>query len=86
MIFMLSQGWTNETVEYEMDLVDTAVKSLRSLANERRERYMESILKKKFLFICFFGSAFVCSLTPFFFYFYKKKRKVAGTLFFCLTM
>ena len=43
MIFMLSQGWTNETVEYEMDLVDSAVKSLRSLANERRERYMESI-------------------------------------------
>ncbi|XP_075649349.1 valine--tRNA ligase, mitochondrial 1-like [Castanea sativa] len=32
------EGWTNETVEYEMDLVDSAVKSLRSLANERRER------------------------------------------------
>ncbi|XP_050251916.1 valine--tRNA ligase, mitochondrial 1-like isoform X2 [Quercus robur] len=32
------EGWTNETLEYEMDLVDTAVKSLRSLANERRER------------------------------------------------
>ena len=47
MIFMLSQGWTNETVEYEMDLVDSAVKSLRSLSNERWERYMESIFKKK---------------------------------------
>ncbi|KAK9993004.1 hypothetical protein SO802_022707 [Lithocarpus litseifolius] len=30
--------WTNERVEYEMDLVDSTVKSLRSLANERRER------------------------------------------------
>ncbi|KAK9992988.1 hypothetical protein SO802_022691 [Lithocarpus litseifolius] len=30
--------WANERVEYEMDLVDSAVKSLRSLANERRER------------------------------------------------
>ena len=30
-----SQDWTNETVEYEMDLVDSAVKSLRSLSNER---------------------------------------------------
>ncbi|KAG7982619.1 hypothetical protein I3843_04G062200 [Carya illinoinensis] len=30
--------WTNERVEYEMDLIDSVVKSLRSLANERRER------------------------------------------------
>ena len=42
-----SQGRTNETVEYEMDLVDSAVKSLRSLSNEIWERYMESILKKE---------------------------------------
>ena len=85
MIFMLSQGWTNETVEYEMDLVDTAVKSLRSLANERRERYMESILKKNSSSFVFLDQLlFVLSLL--FFYFYKKKRKVAGTLFFCLTM
>ena len=42
-----SQGRINETVEYEMDLVDSALKSLRSLSNERWERYMESILKKK---------------------------------------
>ena len=48
-----SQGRINETVEYEMDLVDSALKSLRSLSNERWERYMESILKKKILFICF---------------------------------
>lgn len=32
------QGWTNETVEYEMDLIEAAVKSLRSLAKESRER------------------------------------------------
>ena len=31
-----------------MDLVDSTVKSLRSLANERRERYMEIII---YLFI-----------------------------------
>lgn len=32
------EGWTNETVEYEMDLIEAAVKSLRSLAKESRER------------------------------------------------
>ena len=42
MVFMLSQGWRNKRVEYDMDLVDFVVKSLRSLANERRERYVES--------------------------------------------
>ncbi|KAK7836911.1 valine--trna ligase [Quercus suber] len=31
------EGWRNKRVEYDMDLVDSAVKSLRSLANERRE-------------------------------------------------
>ena len=31
-----------------MDLVDSTVKSLRSLANERRERYMEIVI---YLFI-----------------------------------
>ena len=48
-----SQGWTNETVEYGMDLVDSAVKSLRSLSNEIWEWYMESIFKIRILFICF---------------------------------
>ena len=43
MVFMLSQGWRNKRVEYDMDLVDSTVKSLRSLANERCETYMESI-------------------------------------------
>ena len=55
-----SQGWTNEIVEYEIDLVDSTVKSLRSLSNERWERYMESIFKKRILFHLFFGSTFVC--------------------------
>uniref|UniRef100_A0A7N2LXN2 Uncharacterized protein n=1 Tax=Quercus lobata TaxID=97700 RepID=A0A7N2LXN2_QUELO len=32
------KGWRNKRVEYDMDLVDFVVKSLRSLANERRER------------------------------------------------
>ncbi|KAK6916154.1 Aminoacyl-tRNA synthetase, class Ia [Dillenia turbinata] len=32
------EKWTNEKVEYEMDLVESAVKSLRSLAKESRER------------------------------------------------
>lgn len=40
---LLFQCWKNERVEYEMDLIDSAVKSLRSLANERRERYLELI-------------------------------------------
>jgi len=81
MIFMLSQGWTNETVEYEMDLVDTAVKSLRSLANERRERYMESILKKNSSSFVFLDQLlFVLSLL--FFIFIKRKEKWLGHYFF----
>ncbi|GMY07076.1 valine--tRNA ligase, mitochondrial 1 isoform X2 [Fagus crenata] len=38
--------WTNERVETEMDLVDSAVKSLRSLANERRERRPAFVLSR----------------------------------------
>ena len=57
MVFMLSQGWRNKRVEYDMDLVDSTVKSLRSLANERCERYMESIffflIKKKIPLLSF---------------------------------
>ena len=45
-----------------MDLVDSTVKSLRSLANERRERYMEIIiylfLKRNKIFLCL--SIFFC--------------------------
>ncbi|KAK9987823.1 hypothetical protein SO802_028062 [Lithocarpus litseifolius] len=37
LISCTAQGWRNKRVEYDMDLVDSAVKSLRSLANERRE-------------------------------------------------
>ena len=58
-----------------MDLVDSTVKSLRSLANERRERYMEIVIylfifKKKQNFsrsfkFFFFALTFVCSLTHF---------------------
>lgn len=40
-MFFLSQSWTNERVENEMDLVESTVKSLRSLAKERRDRYVE---------------------------------------------
>lgn len=36
--FFLFQSWTNERVESEMQLIDSAVKSLRSLAKESRER------------------------------------------------
>ncbi|KAK9292131.1 hypothetical protein L1049_020089 [Liquidambar formosana] len=38
------EGWKNERVEYEMDLVESAVKSLRSLAKERRERQPAFVL------------------------------------------
>ena len=39
------QSWTNEKVEFEMDMVESAVKSLRSLranlaAGEINERYL----------------------------------------------
>ena len=33
------QRWTNERAETEMNLIDSVVKSLRSLAKESRERY-----------------------------------------------
>ena len=56
LMILLSQCWTNERVETEMDLVDSAVKSLRSLANERRERYLnQSFIYFPSSFICFFG-------------------------------
>ncbi|XP_030936958.1 valine--tRNA ligase, mitochondrial 1-like isoform X2 [Quercus lobata] len=42
--------WTNERVEYEMDLVDSTVKSLRSLANERRERRPAFVLCRNHAF------------------------------------
>ncbi|KAF4384717.1 hypothetical protein F8388_004024 [Cannabis sativa] len=32
------EDWTNERVEYEMDVIENSVKSLRSLAKESRER------------------------------------------------
>lgn len=34
------QEWTNEDVENEMDLIVSAVRSLRSLAKESRERFV----------------------------------------------
>ena len=42
-IYCHLQSWTNATVEYEMDMVESAVKSLRSIkanlpAKERNER------------------------------------------------
>lgn len=42
MLYFQSQGWNNERVENEMDLVESTVKSLRSLAKERRDRYEEA--------------------------------------------
>lgn len=44
------QEWTNEQVEHEMDLVESAVKSIRSLrsslpANQRNERYTSQALE-----------------------------------------
>ncbi|KAM3731454.1 hypothetical protein ACB098_12G164500 [Castanea mollissima] len=42
--------WKNERVEYEMDLVDSTVKSLRSLANERRERRPAFVLCRNHAF------------------------------------
>ncbi|XP_030974140.1 uncharacterized protein LOC115994220 isoform X2 [Quercus lobata] len=39
------EGRINETVEYEMDLVDSALKSLRSLSNERWERQHDRLSK-----------------------------------------
>ena len=68
MVFMLSQGWRNKRVEYDMDLVDSTVKSLRSLANERRERYVESnffflIKKNSSSFICFLHRLIILLLT-----------------------
>ncbi|KAM3682354.1 hypothetical protein ACB098_12G067100 [Castanea mollissima] len=52
----ISEGRTNETVGYEMDLVDSAVKSLRSLVNERRERKPASVLRGNKAFAKIIGS------------------------------
>ncbi|XP_024028630.1 valine--tRNA ligase, mitochondrial 1 [Morus notabilis] len=41
------EGWTNERVEYEMDLIEAAVKSLRSLAKESRERRPAYVQSRK---------------------------------------
>ncbi|KAK4562332.1 hypothetical protein RGQ29_004997 [Quercus rubra] len=38
------EGWRNKRVEYDMDLVDSTVKPLRSLANERCERQAAFVL------------------------------------------
>ena len=59
-----------------MDLVDSTVKSLRSLANERRERYMEIIIiifLKKQIFPClliFYFCISFCLFTHSFFGFF----------------
>ncbi|CAM8937461.1 unnamed protein product [Rhodiola kirilowii] len=41
------ESWSNKKVEYEMDLVESAVKSLRSLAQEKRERREGFVLCQK---------------------------------------
>ena len=46
-----------------MDLIDSAVKSLRSLANERRERYLELIFYFYFPFFIFFLAFCLLSLS-----------------------
>lgn len=45
-----------------MDLIDSVVKSLRSLANERRERYTELILFCSFTIFSRASCLFFCSL------------------------
>lgn len=41
-VIFQSQCWNNEKAENAMDVVESVVKSLRSLANERRDRYVEA--------------------------------------------
>ncbi|GAU15479.1 hypothetical protein TSUD_45160 [Trifolium subterraneum] len=41
------ENWNNERVEKEMDLIESTVKSLRSLAKERRDRRPAFVLCKK---------------------------------------